>query len=381
MSAATATDVATDAATSASVSASRKSARLGGHRASRLAANLGAPDDVVQALEASRVFSYEDLLVLPEVTLRKFSAAQKQWVLEAQRSARTQLSGCVLTGLELFLEDSRRDVLSTGIPLLDGLLPGGLATGQVTEIIGGSPSGKTQLCLSIAQTVAASRRTVMFIDTQNNFNSTRLDEIREYSSSKRNGTCLAADGSTYVDSTGAETSLAPEDPVVSMCKVLTGIICVRALDAGTLSQTLFALDSKLGSHQCPCSLKSIRLVILDCISPLLSPLLGGHHTGGHALMCDLGQAMKRIAVQHNIAFLVTNYTVTGPGEPKPALAESWRSIADNRLYLITEPLPPTHQRMTVTLLKCIEAPYKCGECIGLHISTQGITEEFHEGST
>ncbi|CAN1230779.1 DNA repair protein RAD51 homolog 4 [Linum grandiflorum] len=78
-----------------------------------------------------------------------------------------------------------------------------------------------------------------------------------------------------------------------------------------------------------------RLLIIDSISSLITPILGGTSSQGRALMTSLGFLLKKLAHEHNIAVLVTNHMV-GAGEGgslKPALGESWKSIPHVRLML------------------------------------------------
>ena len=66
-------------------------------------------------------------------------------------------------------------LLRTGFDALDDVLGGGLATGEVAEIIGPAAVGKSQLCLAIvANTVATSGAGVLFIDTCGGFSADRV---------------------------------------------------------------------------------------------------------------------------------------------------------------------------------------------------------------
>ena len=50
----------------------------------------------------------------------------------------------------------------------------------------------------------------------------------------------------------------------------------------------------------------MKLLIVDSINSLISPILGGGQTHGHMLMMELGRVIKQIAVKHNIACIVSN---------------------------------------------------------------------------
>nr|XP_016436785.1 PREDICTED: DNA repair protein RAD51 homolog 4-like isoform X1 [Nicotiana tabacum] len=76
------------------------------------------------------------------------------------------------------------------------------------------------------------------------------------------------------------------------------------------------------------------MIIIDSISTLITPILGGGGAQGHALMVSVGFLLKRLAHEHDICILVTNHMVAGEkGTSKPALGESWRGIPHVRLLL------------------------------------------------
>nr|GMD17465.1 DNA repair protein RAD51 homolog 4 isoform X2 [Ipomoea batatas] len=77
-----------------------------------------------------------------------------------------------------------------------------------------------------------------------------------------------------------------------------------------------------------------RMLIIDSISSLITPVLGGSGAHGRALMASAGFILKQLADEHNLPVLVTNHMVAGEaGLLKPALGESWKSIPHIRLLL------------------------------------------------
>ncbi|CAH9130314.1 unnamed protein product [Cuscuta epithymum] len=58
-----------------------------------------------------------------------------------------------------------------------GIFSGGFRGGHLTELVGPSSSGKTQVCLLIATNVAKSSGKVMFLDTSNSFSPKRVAEF------------------------------------------------------------------------------------------------------------------------------------------------------------------------------------------------------------
>ena len=48
---------------------------------------------------------------------------------------------------------------------------------------------------------------------------------------------------------------------------------------------------------------NLHLLLLDSVTPLLSPLLGGHRGQGHALLSNLASQLRSIAYEHSIAIV------------------------------------------------------------------------------
>jgi len=87
-------------------------------------------------------------------------------------------SGVKFTCLSSFFADeTRRKYLSVGCPLLDKTLSGGLRSGELTEVVGESSSGKTQFCLHLSVQAAMRGEKVAYIATEGAFPSSRLDQM------------------------------------------------------------------------------------------------------------------------------------------------------------------------------------------------------------
>ncbi len=67
--------------------------------------------------------------------------------------------------------------VSTGSTLLDDLLNGGLEKGVITNIYGESGTGKTNLCVQAAATVAEKGGKVAYIDTEGGFSPERVAQV------------------------------------------------------------------------------------------------------------------------------------------------------------------------------------------------------------
>ncbi|KAF3617319.1 DNA repair protein RAD51 -like protein 4 [Capsicum annuum] len=197
--------------------------------------------------------------------------------------------------------------LPTGCKSIDTFLLGGLREGYLTELVGTSSSGKTQICLQAASAVAKSWGKIVFLDSGNSFSPKRVSQIITQTS----------DLSAYEVDKGLQ-------------QVMNNIVCLSVFDIFTLFEVLHQLKNNLRSQID----QHIRMVIIDSISSLITPILGGGGAHGHALMVSVGFLLKRLAHEHDISILVTNHMVAGErGTSKPALGESWRSIPHVRLLL------------------------------------------------
>ncbi|KAI3811619.1 hypothetical protein L1987_21345 [Smallanthus sonchifolius] len=211
-----------------------------------------------------------------------------------------------MNGLVL-LEDREQNkhCLSTGCNSFDVLLQGGLREGHVTELVGPSSSGKTQVCFQVASNVAMKLGGVVFIDSGNSFSPTRIKQIV----------------TRIFGSVGNQVN-----GIIQ--QAMRNIECHAVFDIYALLNVLHQLKSTLESQDG----YKVRLVIIDSVSSLIAPLLGGGNAQGHALMVSVGYLLKKLADRHNIAVVVTNHMVSGEvGNLKPALGESWKNIPHVRL--------------------------------------------------
>ncbi|XP_025641890.1 DNA repair protein RAD51 homolog 4 isoform X1 [Arachis hypogaea] len=267
------------------------------------------------------IFSLEDFLLYDLHSLiasadnHSSSITFKQGIDQLLSVIDTQLPP-LMNGLQL-LEDAEcnKRLLPTGFKGIDALLGGGLRAGQLTELVGPSSSGKTQACLTSASTVAKNGGSVIYFDTGNSFSPQHIAH-------------LVGQTSGYVIGNQAEPG--------PLQKVMERIICYSVFDIyqmfDVLQQLKINLKSKIVEPD-----RRVQLLIVDSISSLITPILGGSGPQGHALMISAGYLLKKLADEHNIAVLVTNHMVAGEGgTSKPALGESWKSVPHIRLLLSRE---------------------------------------------
>ncbi|GJX69103.1 DNA repair protein RAD51 homolog 4 isoform X1 [Tanacetum coccineum] len=164
-----------------------------------------------------------------------------------------------------------------------------------------------QVCFQVASNVAMKLGGVVFLDSGNSFSPTRIMQIVTHISG------------------------IPENQVYgNLQQAMRNIDCHSVYDIYALLNVLRQLKLNLKSQ----TGYQVRLIIIDSISSLISPILGGSNAQGHALMVSIGYLLKELADKHNIAVVVTNHMVSGEGGTlKPALGESWKNVPHVRLQL------------------------------------------------
>lgn len=236
-------------------------------------------------------------------------------------------SAVAYSGEQLFekMIDSLK-IISTGCANLDQLLGGGLYSKEVTEIYGSPAAGKTQSCLSIACHIATEHeKNVIYIDTGATFSTERIKEIV---------------GGKFTGS-GNETE---------NLMYLSRVQCIKAFDIFAVLSTLEGLMSRLSVEEDP-FYQDVVLIVVDCVTSLISPILGGMQHHGHSLMVNLGRMLKCLAVNYNLAVLVTNNVVSDfvlNSYTKPALGKTWSHLPNNRIHMYNSAHNPSQRLLKMT---------------------------------
>ncbi|KAI8064536.1 P-loop containing nucleoside triphosphate hydrolase protein [Gongronella butleri] len=198
-------------------------------------------------------------------------------------------------------------------PKLDSMLTGGVPLGSITEIVGESSSGKTQLCMQMCFTVQKPRRLgglggeAVYIHNEGKFSSTRCAQLASWY------------GGVY--------GVAPE--------ALTSKIHVKRT---TTTDQLFALLA----YQVPLLLEKhadIKVVIVDSLGAAYrGGGGGGTETGGTgrhydnmAELCDIGLRLKRLAHTHQVAVVVVNQVMDAVNNSHEARAAPSTSSSSSSL--------------------------------------------------
>ena len=184
------------------------------------------------------------------------------------------------------------------------------------SLLGCARAGKTQLCLlSATVTSACSPASVLYLDTSQSFSVDRVAEIHR-----------------------GLVQRAPPGTVLPLLPTLERIHHLPVHSLHSLLSLLSTLSTSLTSPSTTPFTATLRLLIIDSLASLISPLLGGRHHRGHALLSHTSHALHSLATQHHLAVLITNHTVNargaggrGGGGVVGALGESWTYVADTRV--------------------------------------------------
>jgi RecA/RadA recombinase len=283
-------------------------------------------------------------------------------------------------------------LLLTGLPDVDWLLGGGLATGEVTELFGAPGVGKSQLCmLASASQALFTRGTALYIDTSGQFSAQRVVALANALASREK---LSLDGCKprlaqrlWVRNTTTLPELLGELDaldVLLLSRHSAAAAAAPALPVGVLGGTRPAAGApRVGAHvvggvhavgalpgparapagssaavQTPSAApedewaRHLRLVVVDSVfSACCGERVDEPDTLAGRQLARLGARLRDLAVRHRLAVLVTNAarfqsTFVRHGEaapprdaspPRPALGVAWLSTAHVRVLLHKKP--------------------------------------------
>ncbi|KAF7688818.1 DNA repair protein RAD51 homolog 4 [Silurus meridionalis] len=291
----------------------------------------GLSEDLIKALLEGAVRTVEDLVLSdPEHLAQKCSVSYKALV-AVRRVLLAQHAAFPISGADLYDELlSSTSILSTGITSVDNLLDSGLYTGEITEVCGGPGTGKTQICFSVAVSVAHElKQNVTYIDTNGGICANRLLQMLQEK------TMDSAEQMNALQRIG----------VFRAFDVFALLSCLQNLRANSLQM------GTVGSG-------SVKVVIVDSVSAVLSHMLGGKQNEGMSLMMQVATELKTIAKDLNVAILVSNHvTRDGNNQLKAGLGQSWSHVPRTRILLQRGEQPGASSSLrTATILKSSRQP-------------------------
>ncbi|KAH1178680.1 DNA repair protein RAD51 homolog 4 isoform X1 [Mauremys mutica] len=310
----------------------------------------GLTAEMIQLLKANGIATVVDLVSsdLEEVA-RKCSLSYKALV-AVRRVLLAQFSAFPVNGADLYEElKSSTAILSTGSRSLDRLLDSGLYTGEVTELTGAPGSGKTQVCLSIAVSTSHDlKQNVLYVDSTGGFTASRLLQL-------------------------AQTRTGDEEEQV---EALQKIQVARVFDVYKMLDVLQELRCSV-SQQVLSSSGPVKVLVVDSVSAVICPLLGGRQAEGLALMMQLARELKTLARELSMAVVVTNHVTRdgSSGHLKPALGRSWSFVPSTRVLLESREgtWGKASTRRIASLTKSSRQP--TGIEVELDIGSCGVLEE------
>uniref|UniRef100_A0A4X1T9Z2 RecA family profile 1 domain-containing protein n=1 Tax=Sus scrofa TaxID=9823 RepID=A0A4X1T9Z2_PIG len=155
---------------------------------------------------------------------------------------------------------------------------------------------------------------------------------------------------------------------------LQRIQVVRVFD---IFQMLDVLQDLRGAvaQQVSSSAGTVKVVVVDSVTAVVSPLLGGQQREGLALMMQLARELKTLARDLGVAVVVTNHVTRDrdSGKHKPALGRSWSFVPSTRLLLDISQDAGAGSRRVARLTKSPRLPTGFQEMVD--IGTWGTPEQ------
>ncbi|XP_058857294.1 DNA repair protein RAD51 homolog 4-like isoform X9 [Acipenser ruthenus] len=169
----------------------------------------------------------------------------------------------------------------------------------------------------------------------------------------------------YIDSTGGLSASHLLQMVQSKaCKMEEHMEALRRIQVRQVFSvfSLFEAQQDLrssGFHQVAGGSGSVKVVIVDSVAAVLSPIIGSRQTEGLSLMMQLAGELRTMARDLGVAVLVTNHmTRDGNWAVKAGLGRSWSHVSQTRVLLQRverEGAKPSGLR-TATLVKSSRQP-------------------------
>ncbi|KAF2074643.1 hypothetical protein CYY_004038 [Polysphondylium violaceum] len=274
----------------------------------------------------------EDILISNEYHIHKAVNIPIEVVVKILKNLRRIFNSTIVDGNQFTSDILNGSLLfSTGSSSLDAITGGGYMTGEIIEFIGPTSCGKTQICMqSVFNLSYKYQLNAIYIDSSGSFSSDRIIEMFR----------------SNVEA--ANPSLEFHETQSMMIPLLERIKVYTCFDASQLMELLIKISSNLEKKKLDNNYSNQRMIVIDSIGILFSPIIGGKQTHGHYTMMMISRLMKTIANTYQITFILTNNTVesnfnnsnsannnnNSNSHNKPALGEAWSAVANHR-FMIT----------------------------------------------
>ena len=280
--------------------------------------HLPVPSSVLEVLRKAKLLTIESILEYSQGDLARRTGLNPTLIQNlVEVASETILSQTTpISALSLYQESlstPNQGRLSTGCPLINEYLHGGLLPRAINEIAGTSGAGKTQLCLQLSLTVQLPRHhgglqgKAVYISTET-LPSGRLQQLSQSMSSRYN--VMAA--KTLMDNI-----------LIHHCSTMVELI-------------------SLLQHKLPALLKQnqdIKLVVVDSLAALFRSEYSSDQ------MASKTDDIKRVWLMfqgllqhHDVTVVCTNQMTTDleNGTTRPALGFLWSNMVLMRLVLLRE---------------------------------------------
>ncbi|XP_023198087.1 DNA repair protein RAD51 homolog 4 isoform X2 [Xiphophorus maculatus] len=237
----------------------------------------GLDEGLLRSLRAADIRTVEDLVSSDIEDLAQKCSVSYKALFAVRRVLLAQHTAFPVSGADLYEELlSSTAILSTGNPSLDKLLDSGLYTGEITELTGGPGSGKSQVCFGVAVHIAYHlKQSVIYIDTTGGLTAGRLLQMLQTETNNRD----------------------------EQMEALQRIHTFRLFDVCALLDCLYGLGGGGGLHMACVGGGSVKALIVDSVSAVIAPLLGGKQNEGMSLMRQVAAALKTMAKDFSVAVL------------------------------------------------------------------------------
>ncbi|XP_070571103.1 DNA repair protein XRCC3-like [Ptychodera flava] len=325
---------------------------------------------ILGALKKAKLCSAQKILTLSEADLHrqtKLSSNDIQHLLKETAKYVTQSPMTTALDIHEGLCPSALKVqrISTGCKVIDEFLRGGVRSGGITEIVGESATGKTQLCMQLCLAVQLPldmnglNAGAVYICTEDVFPSKRLHQMIQHFEKK-------------LDSNVTKNPRLGDHIFIEHASDKEGLLqCVTKRIPILLRRNL------------------VKLVVVDSIAALFRGEYGLEETAKRAYhLRSLGLLLHKLSQQHNIPVICVNQVSANMRRDSdfcrydviPALGLTWSNLVTSRLLLSrtsmtidsSDGTSSTQSKCVVRTLQAIFASYLPKDICYYVINSHGV---------
>ncbi|OZJ02547.1 hypothetical protein BZG36_04507 [Bifiguratus adelaidae] len=288
-------------------------------------------DSLLAALRKVSIANAQELLLWSVDDLVQQTGLSRPLIKAFKADVARHLTPLASNGWDLYQYASiTQRTHSSGIKAVDELLHGGFCTQELSELSGPSCGGKTSLCLSTIVHLLLSDpvATIIVLDTTGSFDAAHVVELLQHSAKSVNP-CINVNDHLEI------SRLLNRVRTLELYDIETAFAVIEGLVTESVEE-----DEDHNFNE------NLELLVFDSFSVLFTPLLSSTQGQGHALMLSLARKLKRLAIDKNIAVLLTTTAVHAHAAQvsnqhsyfnttfsRPALGASWTFCKDLLVYI------------------------------------------------